>query len=165
MIGELATEVTVQGMDVYDGYVYFTEFNREAVMRIPETGGAPELLTTAQFPESIAVNADGVFYAGSFTTLESVAHTGGTATVLIQTNDSFDMVEVVGAGDGEVFWYQGSFFSDCTNVYRMNADGSDQSAIAIPAPIGPVLEPGALYFAAGDGDYFDPHGLLLRIDR
>jgi hypothetical protein len=165
MLEELATDITVQGMDVYDGYVYFTEFNASAAMRIPESGGVAEVLSDAHFPESIAVSADGVFYAGSFTTLESVAHAGGTSTVLAQSNDSFNSIRVAQAGDGEVFWYQGSFLDGCTHVHRVNADGSDQSVIAIPAPIGPLLEADALYFAAGDGDYFDPHGVLLRIDR
>ena len=150
------------GMTLDATHLYWVEQGtRVAVARLPKTGGAREdLLLTEDIPYSPAVNSSLVFFSEegfSDSRLESIAKTGGDATVLTTHSDSLkdivatetrvyfareyfldsrrEIVSVPTAGGEEIIHGTSGAFGDnytavdATHVYWVNDGFFDPSTI------------------------------------
>lgn len=159
---ELVSAVTVQGMALHDGFVYFTDYNRSAIMRVPTVGGEGSQLATSFFPGDIDADESGVYYAGSFDTVETVPLTGGESKVLVNEEGFTDSTDAVRVEGGQVFWRRGDF--GCRPIHRLNIDGSNRVIYSLPEPSEVLLEPGVFY-ASVTSDTFGQAAQIVRIER
>lgn len=102
-----------------DKYVYFTDTNAGDILRVPKTGGAVQILATAQpNPFQLAVDDSSVYFtaAGS---LRRVPKSGGNVQTLVPGND----IDEVVAGTASLY-YADYASSGGGAVYSASKDGT-----------------------------------------